>query len=82
MWEFIKYCLYCLGIVISGSFGKTGVPSGIAYTVPVNLKFFKYSINSIRYSSKFGMIISIKTIITIKKKQLKKMLKHWEPVLP
>ena len=22
MWEFIKYCLYCLGIAISGSFGN------------------------------------------------------------
>ncbi len=28
MWEFIKYCLYCLGIVISGAFGNN--PEGMS----------------------------------------------------
>ena len=27
MWEFIKYCLYCFGIVISGAFGNN--PEGM-----------------------------------------------------
>mgnify|MGYP003317193711 CR=1 FL=1 len=28
MWKFIKYCLYCLGIVISGAFGNN--PEGLS----------------------------------------------------
>ena len=28
MWEFIKYCLYCLGVVISGAFGYN--PEGMS----------------------------------------------------
>ena len=28
MWDFIKYCLYCFGIVISGSFGNN--PEGMS----------------------------------------------------
>ena len=28
MWKFIKYCLYCLGIVISGAFGNN--PEGMS----------------------------------------------------
>ena len=28
MWEFIKYCLHCLGIVISGSMGNN--PEGMS----------------------------------------------------
>lgn len=28
MWDFIKYCLYCLGIVISGAFGTN--PEGMS----------------------------------------------------
>ena len=28
MWDFVKYCLYCLGIVISGAFGNN--PEGMS----------------------------------------------------
>ena len=28
MWNFIKYCLFCLGIVISGAFGSN--PEGMS----------------------------------------------------
>ena len=28
MWEFIKHCLYCLGVVISGAFGNN--PDGMS----------------------------------------------------
>ena len=28
MWEFIKYCLFCLGIAISGAFGNN--PEGMS----------------------------------------------------
>lgn len=45
MWNFIKYCLFCLGIVISGAFGnnpegmsiKTGIVGSITLFVLLGL---------------------------------------------
>ena len=45
MWEFIKYCFYCLGIVISGAFGnnpegmsiKTGIIGSVTLFVLLGL---------------------------------------------
>lgn len=48
MWEFIKYCLYCLSIAISGSFGynpegmslKTIIIGSITMVVLIGLLLF------------------------------------------
>ena len=55
MWEFFKYCLYCLGIVISGAFGSN--PDGMSLKTTI--------VGGITLYALLGLVLGILWLIAV-----------------